>query len=146
LSGFSGEHGNHESDHEKLRNPVAPSRDGGGGSEPGKDKDPQHCFSGSSGRDHDEKEAKGRNYGVASAPGGRQQERGDQQKPYHRRKSREEQVHHGQIEKGLGFESGHDTKFKMACTKENLLDLGSARVSPEKLLQDVRVVFCLNNT
>ncbi|CAM6009222.1 unnamed protein product [Sphagnum balticum] len=137
MSGLSGEHKNHESDHEKLRNPVTPSRDGGGGSEPGKDKDPQHCFSGSSGRDHDEKEAKGRNYGVASAPGGCQQERGDQQKPYYMRKSREEQVHHGQIEKEIAFESAHNTKFKMACTKENLLDLGSARVSPEKLPQDV---------
>ncbi len=138
LSGLSGEHRNHESDHEELRNPVTPSRDGGGGSEPGKDKDPQHCFSGSSGRDHDEKEAKGRNNWVASAPGGCQQERGDQQKPYYMRKSREEQVHHGQIEKEIAFESAHNTKFKMACTKENLLDLGSARVSPEKLPQDVR--------
>ncbi|CAK9236830.1 unnamed protein product [Sphagnum troendelagicum] len=137
LSGLSGEHRNHENDHEKLRNPVTPSSDGGGGSEPGKEKDPQHCFSGSSGRDYDEKEAKGRNYGVASAPGGCQQERGDHQKPYYMRKSREEQVHHGQIEKETAFESAHNTKFKMTCTKENLLDLGSARVSPEKLPQDL---------
>ncbi len=138
LSGLSGEHRNHENDHEKLRNPVTPSSDGGGGSEPGKDKDPQHCFSGSSGRDYDEKEAKGRNYGVASAPGNSQQERGDQQKPYYMRKSREEQVHHGQIEKEIAFESAQNPKFKMTCTKENLLDLGSARVSPEKLPQDLR--------